>query len=154
MCHYATVFFIFGTLLSSSQVYWKMWLRFDFAYHMASISLHRAWCYRKFSIDSCYEKSCQIFPVLIWKIVGFVIFIYNTNFVSITGKIYWPYQMFADLIMINCGAYRICWKMKFFDNLWTLHVGLSFGVIILSVEYYNKNVVKYVEIIDPMKESL
>ena len=44
--------------------------------------------------------------------------------------------------------------MKFFDNLWTLHVGLSFGVIMLSVEYRNKNVVKYVEIIDPMKESL
>ena len=43
--------------------------------------------------------------------------------------------------------------MKFLENLWTLHVGLSFGVIMLSVEYYNKNV-KYVEIIDPMKESL
>ena len=25
-------------------------------------------------------------------------FLYNTNFVSITGKIYWPDQMFADLI--------------------------------------------------------
>ena len=40
--------------------------------------------------------------------------------------------------------------MKFF----TLHVGLSFGVIMLSVEYYNKNIVEYVEIIDPIKESL
>ena len=44
--------------------------------------------------------------------------------------------------------------MKIFDNLWTLHVGLSFGVIMLSVEYYNENVVKYVKIIDPTKESL
>ena len=50
--------------------------------------------------------------------------------------------MFADLI---AGP---------IDNLWTLHVGLSFGVIMLSIEYYNKHVVKYVEIIDPMKESL
>ena len=44
--------------------------------------------------------------------------------------------------------------MKIFDNLWTLHVGWSFGVMMLSVEYYNANVAKYVEIIDPMKESL
>ena len=46
--------------------------------------------------------------------------------------------------------------MKIFDNLWTLHVGWSFGVTVamLSVEYYNKDIVKYVEITDPMKESL
>ena len=44
---------------------WKMRLRFDFACHMVSMSLQRAWRYRKFSIDSCYEKSCQIFAVLI-----------------------------------------------------------------------------------------
>ena len=44
--------------------------------------------------------------------------------------------------------------MNIFDNFWTLQVGLSFGVIMLSVEYYNKNVLKYVEIIDPVKESL
>ena len=50
--------------------------------------------------------------------------------------------MFADLI---AGP---------IEFLLTLHVGLSFGVIMLSVEYYNSNVVKYVEIIDPMKESL
>ena len=58
-----------------------------------------------------------------------------------------------DICWPNCGAYRICRKMKIFDNLWTLHVGWSFGVIMLSVEYHNENV-KYVEIIDPMKESL
>ena len=57
--------FIFGTLLNSWQVYWKMWLCLNFEYHMASMSLHRAWRYRKFSIDSCYKKFCQIFPVLI-----------------------------------------------------------------------------------------
>ena len=43
--------------------------------------------------------------------------------------------------------------MKIFDNLWTLHVGLSFGLIMLSVEYYHTNV-QYLEIVDPMKESL
>ena len=45
--------------------------------------------------------------------------------------------------------------MKMFDNLLTLHVGWSLGCRLeLSVEYYNKNVAKYVEIIDPIKESL
>ena len=43
--------------------------------------------------------------------------------------------------------------MKTFDHLLTLHIGLNLGGIMLSVEYYNKNV-KYVEITDPIKESL
>ena len=59
--------------------------------------------------------------------------------------------MFVDLI---AGPIEFVGKMKIFDNFLIWHVGLSFGVIILSVEYYNKNFVKYVEIIDPMKESL
>ena len=35
------------------------------------------WHYRKFYIDLCYKISSQIFPVLILKNVGFVIFIWH-----------------------------------------------------------------------------
>ena len=41
-----------------------------------------------------------------------------------------------------------------FADLIAGHVGFSFGVIMLSVKYYNENVVKYVKIIDATKESL
>ena len=141
MCHYTTVFFTFGTLRNSWQVYWKIWLRFDFAYHMASMSLHRAWRYRKFFYWLVLRKILSDISGSHLKKLLDLSFLYNTNFVSIIGKIYWPYQMFADLI---AGP---------IEFLWTLHVGLSFGVIMLSIEYYNRNVVKYVEIIDPMMKN-
>ena len=59
--------------------------------------------------------------------------------------------MFADLI---AGPIEFVGKWTFLTihepcmSVWAL------WVIMLSVEYYNKNVVKYVEITDPMKESL
>ena len=52
-------------------------------------------------------------------------FLYNTNFVSITGKIYWPHQMFADLI---AGPIEFVGKWKYLTifepcmSVWALEV--------------------------------
>ena len=54
--------------------------------------------------------------------------------------------MFADLI---AGPIELVGKWFFL----TIYEPCM-SVIMLGVEYCNKNVVKYVEIIDPMKESL
>ena len=59
--------------------------------------------------------------------------------------------MFAVLM---AGPVEYVRKWNFLIILSTLNVGSNFEGIMLSAEYYKKNVVKYGGITDPMKESL
>ena len=97
MCHFTNYGLLY--IQDASELMagiWKMRLRCDFAYHIVFMSLSRAVRYIKFSMTRVTKIPARYFRIQVKKMN--LSFFYNANFVSINGKIYYPFHMFVDLM--------------------------------------------------------